>query len=349
MRLAIGELAKLIGSELSGADGISDIYIRNIGAVESCGEEEITFISNPKHIAKLKNSCAAAVIVSSPVAGFGKPQLIVENVDAALIKVLNIFAPELTPAKAGIDPSAQVAEGVKLGKGACICANAVIDGNVEIGENSIIGAGCKVGENSVVGSWCRIDANVVIHHNCRIGNHVIIQSNSVIGSTGFGYSFIEGSHRLIPHNGGVIIEDHVEIGANCCVDRAKFGNTIVGAGTKTDNFVQIAHNAVVGKCCLFVAHVAVGGSAKIGNGVVLAGKVGVGEGLEIGDRVIATARSGLTHNVEAGQVVTGMPAYDRFRANRVMAATRRLPEMLKELKQLIVRVDKLGAAKDNKK
>jgi UDP-3-O-[3-hydroxymyristoyl] glucosamine N-acyltransferase len=228
-------------------------------------------------------------------------------------------------------------------------ANAVIDDGVEIGQNSIISSGCKIGENSKLGEHSRLDSNVVVYHNCRIGNNVIVQANSTIGSTGFGYSFIDGAHRLIPHNGGVIIEDFVEIGANCCVDRAKFGNTIIGAGTKIDNLVQIAHNVVIGKCCLIVAQAGIAGSCKLGDGVVLGGQVGLADNIEIGNGTMIGAQSGVSSSVPAGQKLLWTPAIKKEDAMRTIGLVLRLPKMAQQLKQLSKRIDKLEAAEDNKK
>jgi UDP-3-O-[3-hydroxymyristoyl] glucosamine N-acyltransferase len=225
----------------------------------------------------------------------------------------------------------------------------VISDGAEVGENSIIAAGCKIGENSKIGKNCRFDGNVVVYHNCTIGNNVIIQANSTIGSTGFGYSFIDGSHRLIPHNGGVVIEDFVEIGANCCVDRAKFGNTVIGAGTKIDNLVQIAHNVTIGKCCLIAAQVGISGSCKIGDGVVLAGQVGLVDNIEIGDGTMIGAQAGVMSGTAAGARIVGSPAMDIRAAMKVFGLMKRLPEMAESLKQLHKRIEGLEAAKDDKK
>jgi UDP-3-O-[3-hydroxymyristoyl] glucosamine N-acyltransferase len=251
--------------------------------------------------------------------------------------------------KSGIDPTAGLGQNIKIAEGVSVGAYTVIDDDVEIGQNSVIGKGCKLGENTKIGSNCRLDSNVVIYHNCRLGNHVVIQANSTIGSTGFGYSFIEGAHKLIPHNGGVIIEDFVEIGANCCVDRAKFDNTIIGAGTKIDNLVQIAHNVIIGKCCLIAAQSAIGGSSKLGDGVVLGGQVGMKDNIEIGDGVMVGAQSGVTQDIAAGKTLFGTPALETKEEFRIISVRRRLPDMARHIKQLIKRVERLEAAKDNKK
>lgn len=357
MKMTVAELAEQLGAELSG-DGSGQINA--VGSIETAGENEVAFIRGSKenpahsgaaadrsHLAAVKQSHAGAVITSMRIEDLDKPQLIVNNVNAALIEALNIFAPELKPAVEGIDASAQVAESARIANSAAIGAYAVIEDGVEIGANSIIAGGCKIGENSTIGNNCRLDSNVVVYHNCHIGNNVVVQANTAIGSTGFGYSFIDGSHKLIPHNGGVVIEDFVEIGANCCIDRAKFGNTRIGAGTKIDNLVQIAHNVVIGKNCLIAGLVGISGSCKLGDGVVLAGQVGLADNIEIGDNVQVGAQAGVINNIGSGERVVGSPAIDSKEAFQIMVLTKRLPKLVKQLKELSKRVDKLESAKDD--
>ncbi len=349
MKLTVTELAGRLGAELTCDAGGQDRQISAVNPIDAAGENDITFASDDKHTASLKRSQAAAAIVSKRIDGVKMPQLIVKNVNAALIETLSIFAPKLKIPAEGIDSTAKVAKDAKIASGASIGPFAVIDNGVEIGENTVIGSGCKVGENSKLGSNCRLDCNVVIYHNCTLGNNVIIQANSTVGSTGFGYSFIEGSHRLIPHNGGVIIEDFVEIGANCCIDRAKFNNTVIGAGTKIDNLVQIAHNVIIGKCCLIVAQVGISGSSKLGNGVVLAGQVGLADNIEIGDGTMVGAQAGVMSSVPAGQKMAWTPALKREDALRTVGQILRLPKMAEKLKELDKRLNKLEAAEDDNK
>ncbi|MHC4475891.1 MAG: UDP-3-O-(3-hydroxymyristoyl)glucosamine N-acyltransferase [Planctomycetota bacterium] len=357
MMLTVSQLAERLGAELCGAG--SD-RISAVGPVEAASPTDVTFLKAPgdqlwsarsaRHLSELKSSKAGAVIVGQRIEGVTRPQLIVKDVDAALIEALRVFAPPLNTPEPGVHPSALLGRNVKIGAGAAIGAGVIIDEGAEIGAGSVLTGGCKIGENSKVGRDCRLDSNVVVYHNCVIGSNVIIQANSTIGSTGFGYSLIEGSHRLVPHNGGVIIEDFVEIGANCCVDRAKFGNTIIGAGTKIDNLVQIAHNAVIGKCCLIAAMVGLAGSCRLGDGVILAGQSGVSDNIELGDGVIVGAQSGVSRDTPAGQQVLGlgMPALERGEALRMISLSRRLPKLAEQLKQLIKRIEKLEAANDNK-
>ena len=352
MNLTIAQLAKRLGADPDKIGGSSpDILskeITGVGPVHTAGCNEVTFVSGNKFKADLADSDAGAVIVPEFIEDFDKPQLIVKNVNAALIEVLNIFAPKLKAVAPGIDPTARLGQNIKIAEGVSVGAYVVIDDRVEIGQNSVISNGCKIGENSKIGSNCRLDSNVVIYHNCRLGNDVVIQANTTIGSTGFGYSFIEGRNRLIPHNGGVIIEDFVEIGANCCVDRAKFDNTIIGTGTKIDNLVQIAHNVVIGKCCLIAAQSGISGSCRLGNGVVLGGQVGLKDNIKIGDGAMIGAQSGVIQDIKAGQMTFGTPALDKKEEFRIFSASRRLPDMAKKIKQLIKRVEKLEAAEDDK-
>ena len=338
MKLTVSELAKQIE-----ADVINDgfVEIDSVGPVKTAGKSTVTFITDAKHRIELENSQAGAVITDRYIENLPKPHLIVKDVRLALIEVMKLFAPKLKAAVEGIDSTAKIGQDVKIAQGVSIGANVVISDGVEIGENTAIDANCKIGQNSKIGKDCRLDCNVVIYHNCTIGNNVNIQANSTIGSTGFGYYLIDGTHRLIPHNGGVIIEDFVDIGANCCVDRAKFGNTVIGAGTKIDNLVQIAHNVVIGKCCLIAGQVGIAGSSKLGDGVVLAGQVGVTDNIEIADRVVVAARSGVTHNIKSGLQLFGMPAMEKNDAFRVVALTRRLPKLAAQLKQLSNRIEKL--------
>ncbi len=346
MKLTISELAQKLHAELVGSGSGTVTAIQPLAAA---GPSDVTFYSNEKHRAALEASQAGAVIVSEPVEGLEKPQLVVANVNAALIEVLKLFAPRLKPQAPGVDPSAKIGSSVVLGEGSSIGPNVIIGDNVSIGENTVVGPGCSIGENTKIGAYTRLDANVVVYHNCAIGNHVIIHSNGTIGATGFGYSFIEGAHRLIPHNGGVVLEDYVELGANCCVDRAKFGNTIVGAGTKIDNLVQVAHNVIIGKCCLVAALVGISGSCKIGDGVVIAGQVGMADNLDIGSGATLTAKAGIMNDVPAGQVMMGIPALEYSKARRVVVSTINLPKLAEKVKSLSKRVEVLEAAENDKK
>jgi UDP-3-O-[3-hydroxymyristoyl] glucosamine N-acyltransferase len=348
MSLSIAELAGRIGADLVAGTQEAAHIVKAVAPVDAAGPDEVTFAGDDKHKAALEKSRAGAVIVSARQEGITRPQLVVKNVNAALIEALKAFAPQLKRPPEGIDPTAKIARTAQIGKGVSIGPYVVIDDGVQIGQDSVVVSGCVIGENTRIGQRCRLDGNVVIYHNCRLGDDVIVHANTTIGATGFGYAFIDGAHRLIPHNGGVVIEDFVEIGANCCVDRAKFGDTVIGAGTKIDNLVQIAHNVVIGKCCLIAAQAGISGSCRLGDGVVLAGQVGLADNIEIGSRTMIGAQAGVMADAAEGSVLAWSPAMDRREALRVVGLVRRLPQLAEQLKQLDKRIQNLESSKDNK-
>ena len=342
--MLLSEISTKLGARLLGR---SDVEITGVNTIQDAAENEICFLTSAKHAKKLAVCRAGAVLVSSSLDDCPIPQVVADNVDVALIEVLKLFAPQLTPQQ-GIHPTAVVESTARLDETVTVGPGAYIGHGVRIGPDSVLGPGCSIGENTIIGSQCRLDSHVVVYHNCRIGNGCIIQANSTIGATGFGYSFINGQHCLIPHNGGVVLEDGVEIGANSCVDRAKFGDTVIGAGTKIDNLVQVAHNVKMGKCCLLAGQVGLGGSAKIGNGVVFAGRAGAIDNIRIGDGAVVTVSSIATRDIPTGQTVLGTPPQDMNREMRCTAVYQRLPELAKDVKRLNKKIEKLEAAKDNK-
>jgi len=342
--MLVSEIATKLQAKLIGD---AQLDVTGVNTIQDASTTEICFLASQKHAKKLSESAAVAVLVNEPIVGCAAAQLVVANVNAALITLLELFAPKLTSQR-GIHPTAVVEPTAELDSTVTVGPGAYIGPGVKISADTVIGPGCSIGENTTVGSGCRLDSNVVIYHNCRIGNRCIIQSNATIGATGFGYSFIDGQHRLIPHNGGVILEDGVEIGANSCVDRAKFGNTIIGAGTKIDNLVQVAHNVKIGKLCLLAGQVGIGGSAVVGNGVVFAGRAGLVDNKRVGDGAILALNSIATDDVPSGEAVLGIPPQNMQRELRCVAVYQRLPEMAKQVKELTKKVEKLEAAEDNK-
>ncbi|MCE5340938.1 MAG: UDP-3-O-(3-hydroxymyristoyl)glucosamine N-acyltransferase [Planctomycetaceae bacterium] len=345
MKMTINEIAQILKAQLVGSGSAE---VTGVCTFETAVPDKITFASDAKLLEQIATCKAAAVIVKDKVES-PIPLLVVGNVEKALIETMKLFMPKLEKPAAGIHKTAVVEDGADIAPTASIGAMALIRKDAKIGAGTVIGAGCKIGQNVTIGKDCKLDDNVVVYHNCTIGNYCFISANATIGATGFGYYFIDGRHQLIPHTGGVIIEDCVEIGANTCVDRAKFGNTIIGAGTKIDNLVQVAHNVVIGKCCLIVSQVGIAGSCKIGNGVVLAGQVGMKDHITIGDMTRVGAQAGVINDIGPNLTVVGSPAIDAKEKFRQVLSTQKLPEMNKQLKQLLKKVEQLEAAKDNSK
>lgn len=338
-------LAESLGAEVINP---TEIKIKGVNALDAAGESDLSFVSSAEHGARLADSRAAAVLVSKPLENCTRPQLVVDNVDKALIAALHLFAPRLTPIK-GIAKTAVIDSSARIGKNVAVGDFVRIEPGAVIGDNCILSTGCYVGENTEIGENTRLDAGVVIYHNCKIGKHCVIQANCVIGSIGFGYCFIDGRHQLVPHNGGVIIEDAVETGGGCCVDRAKFGNTVIGAGTKLDNLVHIAHNVKIGKCCLIAGQVGLSGSCELGNGVAMGGQVGLADHVKLSDGVMCGAQSGIVTNFPPGEKVIGSPAQEYHQQMKVWVILRKLPDMHRELKELRKKVQELETAKDHKK
>lgn len=339
------QVADALGAELVGSGSVE---ITGVSSMERAGRGQLSFITSSKYADKINASKVAAVIVKEKLEKTDVVQLIAgDNVERALIDALNLFAPKLTPPAKGIHPTAIIEKTSSIAKDSSIGAGTYISYNVQIGEGAVIGVGCLIGENSIIGRNTRIDAGVVIYHNCTIGSNCIVQANTTIGSTGFGYRPVDSAPKLIPHNGGVIIEDCVEIGANCCIDRAKFDNTVIGAGTKLDNLVQVAHNVVIGKCCLFASQVGVSGSCRFGDGIMVGGQAGFSEHLNIGSGAVIGGKAGVVGDVAAGSRVAGFPQNDASKQLRIWSLMKRLPEMAKQLKQVAGKVKQLESAKDN--
>jgi len=337
----LATLAQTIQAELLGK---GDTTVTGINTIQQATSAEVCFLSSSKHIKELLRSKAAGVIVKAPIPDCELPQLVVDNVNRGLIAALELFAPRLA-GFTGVHPTAVVESDAALHDSVAVGPNAYVGHGARIGANTVLGPGCLVGENSSIGAGCRLDSHVTVYHNCQIGNFCIIQANTTIGATGFGYSYIDGQHQLIPHNGGVVLEDGVEIGSNSCVDRAKFGNTHIGAGTKIDNLVQIAHNVRTGRLCLFAGHVGISGSTVIGDGVVFAGAAGTADHVTVGDGVVLGAQAVATKDIPPGTKVWGTPAQAMSQEMRCRAALKHLPDLVHEVKTLKRRLAKLEALK----
>jgi UDP-3-O-[3-hydroxymyristoyl] glucosamine N-acyltransferase len=337
MELTLEELAALVGGTVAG-DG--RVRIRGVNGLKEAGDGEITFLANPRYAPLLASTKASAVIVAPGVSA-SIPSITVSNPDAAFAVVAERFNGAVAAPAPGIHPSAVVAPDAAVGKDVSIGAGAVVEPGASIGEGTVLYPQVFVGRGAKVGPRCLVYPQVVIREKCEIGARVILHSGAVIGSDGFGYATEKGVHHKIPQVGIVVVEDDVEIGANVTVDRARFGRTVIGRGTKIDNLVQIAHNVTIGEGCLIVAQTGISGSTRLGRHVVLGGQVGLAGHLEVGDRAAVTAQSGVGKDVPAGAVVSGEHAVDMRTHLRQLAALAKLPEALAEIKRLRKEIDEL--------
>ena len=342
--MRLSELTERLGGRLQGD---RQVEIDGVASLSEAGPSEVSFLSHERYVSQMAPCQAAAVLVPTDFSGSAPMSLVfVGDVSDALDQTLACFASAPDVPEAGVHASAVVSAGTHLADGVAVGPQVVIGNGARIGAGSILSAGCVIGRGVEIGEDCRLEANVVIQQRCRLGNRVIIHPNSTIGSDGFGYRFVEGRHQKIAHIGVVVIEDDVEIGANTCVDRAKFSQTVIGRGTKIDNLVQVGHNVRVGEHGIIVALSGIGGSARLGKYVVLGGQCAVAEHVELGDGVMAGARSGISKDVEAGKKVFGFPAREFRQYVREVALVKKIPALLEALKALRGQVEKGAGTKD---
>lgn len=336
----LGELATLVGGELRGP---SDLVISGIAAVDQATSQDITFISAKRYAHLADTSRAAAFIVSPEHAGIPRPLIVVPHPYLAYARVAALFAPSLRRWP-GISDQACLGQGVELGEEVSIAPFVFLGDGVKVGDRATIMAGCFIGHEVVIGADTLIYPHVAILDRCRVGERVIIHSGVVIGADGFGFVPTPQGFHKIPQLGVVVIEDDVEIGANCTVDRGALGETRIGKGVKIDNLVQVAHNVSIGEHSIIVAQAGIAGSTKLGKGVALGGQAGVVGHIELGDGVQVGAQSGVTHSMPPGQVVLGSPARPHREFLNLNAHFSRLPEMFQRLKNLEERLQQLATS-----
>jgi UDP-3-O-[3-hydroxymyristoyl] glucosamine N-acyltransferase len=316
--LTLGELAERIGAELVGDAGV---VISSAATLEEAKGGEVSFLSNPKYGGLLESTRASAVIVG-PAVKSEKVSLLKakDPYYAFALAVVALHGHRVHP-HAGVHPTAHV------------------DPTAVIGEGTVVYPNVFVGPRARVGKNCILYANVVIYDDCVLGDRVTVHANSTIGQDGFGYATHAGPqgypiHHKIPQAGNVIIEDDVEIGANCAIERATLGSTVIGKGTKFCDLIAIGHGTKVGNHCLFVAQVGLAGSVTTGNYVVMGGQVGVAGHLKIGDQVQVAAQSGVMTDLESKTDYLGSPAMPRPWGRRVYHLLTQLPEMNDRIKKL---------------
>jgi UDP-3-O-[3-hydroxymyristoyl] glucosamine N-acyltransferase len=334
----LGQLAEALGATLEGDAGR---VVTGVAPLESAGPADVSFLTDGRYRAAAQASRAGAFVAGADVTGLPAPVLRVAAPQQAMIDLLLLFhpAPPLVP---GVHPSAVVAADARIDATAAVGPLAVIEAGARIGPSTRVGALSYVGAGVEVSEGCVLGPHVTLLTGVRLGRRVLVHPGAVIGADGFGFAFDGAQHRKIPQTGGVVIEDDVEIGANCAIDRATFGNTIVRRGTKIDNLVQLGHNVEVGEHSILVAQVGVSGSSHLGRGVVLAGQVGVADHVSVGDGALVGAQAGVPSDLEAGGRYLGTPARPILEAKRIFAAESRLPELLQRVRALERAVEALG-------
>ena len=336
--------AKQIAEFIQGrVEGDENTTINTFAKIEEGKAGAISFLSNPKYTHYLYETQSSIVLVNE--------DLVLEHpVNATLIRVKNAYESvakllqlyeSMKPKKTGIDPLAFISPTAKIGKNCYIGAFAFIGDGVTIGDNTQIYPHVVIEDGATLGDSCLIYPNVSIYHDCRLGNDVTIHSGSVIGADGFGFAPSTEGYDKIPQIGIVIIEDHVEIGANTCVDRSTMGSTIIHKGAKLDNLVQIAHNVEVGENTVMSAQVGIAGSAKIGSWCMFGGQAGFAGHITVGDKTFVGAQCGVNSSVKGNESLIGSPAMEPKNFFKSSVLFRKLPDIYKQLNALQKEVDEL--------
>jgi UDP-3-O-[3-hydroxymyristoyl] glucosamine N-acyltransferase len=321
MKFTLLELAQKVGGKVLGP---SNIEIEGILPPENATFGFLAYIENPKKLHEGEKSKASALLVPEVVQNCVKPAIAVKNPKLALAFLLCLFHPQPTWQE-GIDPKAFVHPEAMVGKGTFIGAYAVVEKSANIGENVFIAPTVFVGERAFIGDNCKIYAGAKILKEVRIGRNCMIYEGAVIGSEGFGYAVDESGKPVhIPQIGTVVLEDDVEIGANTTIDRATFGETRIGRGTKIDNLVQIAHNCTIGENCMIAAMTGIAGSVVIGKNTIIGGHAGIKDHVTIGENSIIAAKSGVWGSFPPNSIISGEPARPHKERLKILAAMSKL-------------------------
>jgi len=332
--LTVGQLAQHLAAELVGD---SDALLTGAAPLDTAGAGDVSFLASRKYIPQVASTRATAIIVGRGLGEIDEnPEaalLWVDDAHIALAKTLPLLYPE-KPRVAEVHPTASVDPGAELGEDVCIGPYAVIGARAKLGDGVRIGAHSVVQENCIVGAGTDLKDHVCLYADTVVGDRCIIHSGACIGVDGFGYVYHENQHHKVPQVGRCVIEDDVEIGSNACVDRGSVGETRIGAGTKIDNLVHIAHNVRVGRNCIIVAQVGIAGSTTVGDGVALAGQVGIIGHLTIGDGARVAAQAGVSHDIPAGETWFGYPARPRTQVMRANASFLKLPELVRRVRAI---------------
>jgi UDP-3-O-[3-hydroxymyristoyl] glucosamine N-acyltransferase len=339
MIMTAAQIAEQLRGEVLG-DG--SVQLTGFAPADNARPGDLTFAEKEAYFAAAEQSQAAAILVSGAFTSSRKVLIRVPNARVAVARVLPLFfPPDETPQ--GIHPSAVIAASAQVAATAYVGPNCVIGARVRIGARSVLMGGNHISRDCQLGDDVCLYPNVVIYAKSQIGNRVAIHAGTVIGSDGYGYVFDEGRHRKMPQVGTVLIQDDVEIGANAAIDRGALGATVIGAGTKIDNLVHMAHNVVLGRHCLIMGQVGFAGSTHLGDYCVVASQSGISGHLKLGNQVTIGAKSGVMRDIPDGGVVLGYPAVPDKQAKRQIIAVQHLPELLQRMRELEKQVAELRA------
>ena len=329
---SISEIANTVNGTI---EGDPQLKIKGVCDLQNSQSGYISYISSGKYKNYLEATKATAILINNDLKINQKKKTIIRVKNSALsfIDIIHMFHP-IKKSFSGIHPSAVIDKNTKIGKNVEIGPHCVIENAVKIGDSVRIRAGTFIGEESTIGSNSSIASNVNLYHGIKIGKNCIIDSGTTIGSDGYGLISDNNIHHKIPHIGSVIVGDNVWIGSNCSIDRGTLNNTIIGAGSKLDNLIHIAHNVTIGQNCLMAAQVGIAGSTTIGDNVTIAGQVGIIGHLIIGQNSIIASKSAVFHSLEDDSFVSGIPAKEHKSRLKQDVIINQLPDILNRLRRL---------------
>jgi len=341
MPLTISEIATQVRGEITGDPSTR---ITGFAPADNARSGDLTFADKEAYFQTAEKSEASAILVSGAFSSTRKPLIRVANARVAVARLLPVFFPPdehasgIHPSTV-IDPSAQIDPSVHIGP------NCVIGPRVRLGARSALMGGNHIGRDCQIGEDVTLFPNALLYPRTQVGNRVTIHAGTVIGSDGYGYVFDEGRHRKVLQVGNVVIHDDVEIGANAAIDRGALGSTVIGKGTKIDNLVHVAHNVVMGSHCLIMGQVGFAGSTKLGDYCVIASQSGIAGHLTLGRQTTVGAKSGVMRDIPDGDTVLGIPAHPDKQTKRQWVALQKLPEMMRQMRELQHEMERLKAAR----
>ncbi len=339
--MKLGDLAATLGCRLLGDP---EMEITGVAGVEQAGPSEVTFLANSKYASKAKATRASAILLAQPLPGASAASLISTNPYLDFARAAALFYQPPRP-PIGVHATAAIAPSARIGENASIGAYAVVGERVLIGRNAVVHPHVVIYEGAQIGDDFYAHSHSAVREFCRIGNRVTLGNGVVVGGDGFGFAKdAEGRHIKIVQAGPAVIEDDVEIQSLSSIDRATVGETRIGRGTKIDSLVQVGHACAVGEDNIICAQTGLAGSSILGDNVLLAGQVGVSGHLTIHDNAVVYAQSGIGGDVPAGSAVSGSPAFEAREWLRAITAFPKLPELLKTMRQLERRIQKLESA-----
>ncbi|TWP22938.1 UDP-3-O-(3-hydroxymyristoyl)glucosamine N-acyltransferase [Apibacter muscae] len=340
MEFSAEQIADLVNGIVIGDPTVIVSYISKI---EDGTPGTLTFLGGEKYQNYLKDTKASIVLISEnfiPKDTSELPTMIVVKDAYASFNQLLRYYNDLRTHKTGIEDPVFISKSANLGENLYIGAFTYIGNNVKIGDNTKIFPQAYIGDNVTIGENCYIGPGAKIYNDCTIGNRCVIHAGTVVGGDGFGFEPLAEGYQKVPQLGNVIIEDDVEVGSNCTIDRATIGSTIIRKGVKLDNLIQVAHNVEIGEHTVVAAQTGIAGSTKIGNWVMIGGQAGIAGHLKIGDRVIIQGQSGVMADVENHKRLFGYPAIDYLKYQKSFIYFKDLPKLVSRLKKIEEKLDK---------